>query len=172
MINAASATTLPQPLMRHDQAARLDTPAKNKTNHQSTQKLSDEDLQKVQQLKQRDQEVRSHEQAHLSAAGGLAQGGPHFSFVTGPDGRRYAIGGDVSVNVAPVSGDPLATLQKAEQIKRAALAPAKPSTQDQRVAAKATAMQMKAQMELLNQNQELKNKKESNQSTPQIDISA
>ena len=170
MINAAS-TSFSQPLMRHDQAARLDTPAENKTNGKNSQTLSDDALKKVQQLKQRDQEVRSHEQAHLSAAGGLAQGGPHFSFVTGPDGRRYVVGGDVSVDVAPVSGDPLATLQKAEQIKRAALAPAKPSTQDQRVAAQATTMQMKAQMELLKQNQELKNKKAPDQSTPQIDIS-
>ncbi len=123
-------------------------------NNKPTDKAAREQTrQEVKQLKQRDQEVRTHEQAHLSAAGGLAHGGPSFTFVTGPDGRRYAVGGEVSISVSPVAGDPVATLQKAEQIKRAALAPAQPSSQDQRVAAKAAAMQIKAQMELLKQNQ-------------------
>ncbi len=140
-------------------------------NSQATDKSQSEQIQqKVSQLKQRDQEVRTHEQAHLSAAGGLAHGGPSFTFVTGPDGRRYAVGGEVSVSVSPVAGDPLATLQKAEQIKRAALAPAQPSGQDQRVAAKATAMQMKAQMELLKQNQENPNNSERDKQS--VDISA
>ncbi len=127
-------------------------------------------LQKVQTLKQRDREVRNHEQAHLSAAGGLANGGPSFTFVTGPDGKRYAVGGEVSISVFPVAGDPLATLQKAEQIKRAALAPAQPSGQDQRVAAKAAAMQAKAQMELLKQNQESQ-KGSKNNDEKSLDIS-
>ena len=53
----------------------------------------------------------------------------------GPDGNRYAIGGEVSIDVAPVDGDPEATIAKMEIVKAAALAPAEPSAQDRKVAA-------------------------------------
>lgn len=103
----------------------------------------------VQQLKARDSEVRAHEQAHLNAAGGLATSGAHFSYVTGPDGQRYATGGDVSIDVSAVANDPQATMRKAETIRRAAMAPAQPSGQDYSVASKAAAMASKAAMQLL-----------------------
>ncbi len=48
--------------------------------------VSQEEQKQIQHLKARDQEVRTHEQAHLSAAGGLATGGASFSFQDGPDG--------------------------------------------------------------------------------------
>ncbi len=115
---------------------------------QDTQ-LSPEQQSQVAKLKARDREVRNHEQAHLSAAGSIATGGANFSYVTGPDGQRYATGGDVSIDISEVSGDPAATLRKAETIRRAALAPANPSSQDQSVAAKAGAMANKALAELL-----------------------
>lgn len=111
---------------------------------------SPEQLSQIAELKARDQEVRTHEQAHLSAAGSLARGGAHYSYVTGPDGLRYAAGGDVSIDVSEEPGDPQATIRKAETIRRAALAPANPSGPDQSIAAKATAMANKARGELLN----------------------
>merc|ERR1712169_94465 len=74
----------------------------------------------------RDQEVRVHEQAH-SASGGVHAGSASFSYETGPDGVLYAVGGEVSVDVSKVSDDPQATLDKMEQIQRAALAPAETS---------------------------------------------
>ncbi len=145
--------------------------ASNTESTQPTEKAEAESIQqKTQKLKQRDREVRNHEQAHLSAAGGLANGGPSFTFVTGPDGKRYAVGGEVSISVSPVAGDPLATMQKAEQIKRAALAPAQPSGQDQRVAAKAAAMQAKAQRELLKLDQEKPDDQTSDKKTVDFSI--
>lgn len=117
-------------------------------------KLTEEQQSEVLALKNRDQEVRSHEQAHLSAAGGIAISGAHYSYTTGPDGIRYATGGDVGIDVSAVSGDPQATLQKAETIRRAALAPANPSSQDQSVAAMATEMANKARMDLIRAQQE------------------
>ncbi len=111
--------------------------------------LSEEQRQKVDTLKARDREVRAHEQTHLSAAGNLAVSGANYDYVTGPDGQRYASGGDVSIDVSAVAGDPQATLLKADTIRRAALAPASPSAQDQSVAAKAVAMGNKALSELL-----------------------
>lgn len=113
--------------------------------------LNPRELQKLQALKARDQEVKNHEMAHLSAAGGLATGGASFQYQQGPDGVRYAVGGEVGIDTSPVPGDPAATLNKAEQIRRAALAPANPSPQDQRVAAKAAAMAARARAELVEQ---------------------
>jgi hypothetical protein len=111
--------------------------------------LTAEELAEVQKLKQRDTEVKSHEQAHLSAAGGIASSGASFSFQRGPNGQRYAVGGEVQIDTSAVADDPAATIRKAEMIKRAALAPTSPSSQDQKVAAQATSMAAKARAELL-----------------------
>lgn len=94
-----------------------------------------------------DREVRAHEAAHLAAAGGLAQGGASFDTVQGPDGRAYAVGGEVSIDVSP-GRTPEDTIAKAQQIRSAALAPADPSAQDYRVAAQAAQMAHQAQQEL------------------------
>lgn len=120
----------------------------------------------VQALKDRDREVRSHEQAHLSAAGGIALSGARFQYVTGPDGQRYATGGDVSIDTSEVPGDPAATMRKAETIRRAAMAPAKPSAQDYSVAANAAAMANKAAVEFL------RGPQDSNRKGSQLDVNA
>jgi len=100
------------------------------------------------QLAQRDREVRAHEAAHQSAAGGLG-GAVHFEYQTGPDGKRYAVGGEVPIDVSKIAGDPQATLIKASRIRNAALAPVDPSAHDRAVAAKAAALAAEAQKELL-----------------------
>lgn len=101
----------------------------------------------VDQLAARDREVRAHEQAHLAAAGPYAQG-VSYDYQTGPDGRQYAVGGSVAVDTAPIPGDPQATIAKAQQLRRAALAPAQPSAADRAVAAKAARMEMEARRQL------------------------
>lgn len=113
--------------------------------------LSDEAKQVINQLKARDSEVRAHEMAHQAAAGGYSTGGASYSYQVGPDGRRYAIGGEVGIDVSPVAGDPEATLQKAMVIQRAALAPAEPSTQDMKVASSAIQMANQARVEIATQ---------------------
>lgn len=102
-------------------------------------------------LAQTDREVRAHEQAHLAAAGPYARGGATFTFERGPDGRLYAVAGEVAIDTSPVAGDPAETLRKAEAIRAAALAPADPSTQDRAVAAAAAQMAAVAQAELAQQ---------------------
>ncbi len=92
--------------------------------------------------------MRTHEAAHKNAAGSLARGGAQFEFETGPDGRRYAVGGEVSIDTSKVPGDPQATIAKAETIQRAATAPAQPSSQDRSVAAQASRMEAEARREL------------------------
>ncbi len=101
----------------------------------------------IAELVARDREVRSHEQAH-AAAGGQYAGSPTYSFVKGPDGLNYAVGGEVSIDTAPVSGDPEATIRKAQIIRAAASAPAEPSPQDRRVAAQAATLESDARVEL------------------------
>lgn len=127
--------------------------------------LSPEEEEQVQKLADRDREVRTHEQAHLAAAGPYAKGGPTYSYQKGPDGRNYAIGGEVQIDTAPVSGDPEATIQKARIVKAAALAPAEPSSQDQAVAAAATQMEMQARAEQALQRLEQQNPEEKDTTT-------
>ncbi len=119
-----------------------------------TQELSDSDRRQVEELQTRDREVRAHEAAHKAAAGSLAQGAASFSYQQGPDGRRYAVGGEVSIDASPVDGDPQATLQKAQTIRAAALAPAQPSNADHAVAAKASQMAVSARAEMAAETQE------------------
>ncbi len=102
----------------------------------------------IQELAARDREVRTHEQAHLAAAGGLAHGGAKFKFTTGPNGRQYATSGEVTIDVSPVPNDPEATVVKARKISRAALAPANPSQADRAVAARANALAIEAKVEI------------------------
>ena len=136
----------------------------SKLTKKAVEELSKEDQAKIQQLKRRDLEVKAHEQAHLSAAGSLAVGGASFTYTSGPNGVRYATGGEVNINSSPVNDDPAASLRKADAIRRAALAPATPSSQDQLVASRATAMAETARTELIQQTQEEQtSKKESNE---------
>ncbi|BBL71399.1 putative metalloprotease CJM1_0395 family protein [Methylogaea oryzae] len=109
--------------------------------------LTQEAVKALEKLKATDREVRAHEAAHLAAAGGIAVSGASFSYERGPDGQQYAVGGEVSIDTSPVPNDPEATARKAEQIRRAALAPANPSGQDISVAAAASQMQAQAQAE-------------------------
>lgn len=120
----------------------------NVSNNTDPAKLSDEAKQEIQQLSLRDQEVQVHEAAH-AAVGGQYAGAPSLTYETGPDGKRYAVAGEVNIDISEVAGDPQATIDKAEVIRAAALAPAQPSGQDRNVAAKASQMKAKAQAELM-----------------------
>lgn len=109
----------------------------------SDKTLTRSEKEEIQQLKSRDQEVRTHEQAHVSAGAKNAQ----YEYETGPDGKRYATGGHAEIETS--KGDsPESTITKAQQIKKAALAPSNPSSQDRKVAAEAEAMIAEAQKEL------------------------
>ncbi len=108
--------------------------------------LSPEEQVVVAQLRVRDQEVRAHERAHVAAAGGLA-GSPQYTYQTGPDGRRYAVGGSVSIDLSP-GGTPEETLARAERVRAAATAPAEPSGADLAIAARASQMIADARLDI------------------------
>jgi len=113
----------------------------------SLQEMTAEEEKMVIELKQRDQEVRAHEAAHLAAAGQYAKGGASYTYQKGPDGRRYAIGGEVPIDVSEEK-TPEETIQKMRTLKRAAMAPAEPSSTDRSVAANASATEARASQEL------------------------
>ncbi len=117
--------------------------ANSKAGNKKTQ-LNQEEREEVRQLQQREQKVKSHEQAHIAAGGQYVKGGANFEYKRGPDGELYAVGGEVSLDASKVPGDPEATIRKAQTIRKAALAPADPSSQDRQVAAKARQMEMEA----------------------------
>lgn len=121
------------------------------------QQLDQAEQRQVAELKSRDTQVRAHEAAHVAAGGGLVRGGASFQYKQGPDGKRYAVGGEVSIDASPVSGDPQATILKAQTVQRAALAPADPSAQDRRVAAQGSQMAAQARMELAKQRMDEQN---------------
>jgi len=110
------------------------------------QQLNEEQQAQVQDLRQRDAEVRRHEAAHATQGGPFA-GAPSYEYVRGPDGRLYAVGGEVKIDVTP-AGSPQSTVAKMEQIIRAALAPADPSPQDRAAAAAAQQIKQQAEAEL------------------------
>jgi hypothetical protein len=133
--------------------------AKDNGQDESAGKENAEDQQQQQQaeqqlseLKQRDAEVRAHEQAHASLGGQYASL-PQYEYERGPDGRRYAVGGEVSIDISEAS-TPEETIRKAQQVKAAALAPAEPSAQDLRVATEATQMALEARNEIVREKAE------------------
>lgn len=144
----AKANTKSDSLTLSDKSKDKVQESKNAGN--SEQSLSEEEKAVVQKLKQRDEEVKRHEQAHLSAGGGLVRGGASFSYQTGPDGMKYAIGGEVQIDISSEE-DPKATITKMQQVKRAALAPSDPSSQDRAVAAMASKIEAQAAAELREQ---------------------
>jgi len=119
----------------------------NNSSESETQKVDVQQEQIINELQRRDKEVRSHELAH-AAVGGSFTGAPNYSFETGPDGQKYAVGGEVSVDLSTVAGNPTATIAKMQKVHAAALAPANPSVQDTQVAASAIQIILQAQSEL------------------------
>ncbi|HOQ90624.1 MAG TPA: putative metalloprotease CJM1_0395 family protein [Candidatus Hydrogenedentes bacterium] len=112
--------------------------------------LSPEEQREIARLREMDRRVRQHEQAHLAAGGAYVRGGAQFTYVRGPDGKMYATGGEVSIDVSP-ERTPEATIAKMQQVRRAALAPADPSPQDRSVAAAAARAEMDARRKLAEQ---------------------
>lgn len=136
---------------QESEAKRREAPARRRAQAEG---LSPEQQRVVAELQARDQEVRAHEGAHKAAGGSLA-GGMSLSYQTGPDGRRYAVGGEVSIDTGS-ERDPQATIAKMRQVIAAALAPAQPSAQDRAVAAAARAAMLAAERQLREQDAQAK----------------
>lgn len=142
----ATIAPVTDPVPEPEVSLRRPPPAEPLTQRTHTQ-LSFEELKVVNRLSALDRDVRAHEQAHVAAASGLA-GRPQYTYVTGPDAQRYAVSGEVQIDNSPSPASPQATIDKMEQVKKAALAPAQPSGQDEAVANAAEATIREAQAEI------------------------
>ena len=136
------------PENQNPQQPKRSNPQEEKQASAAIKQLTQEELKLLDELKQADTEVRNHEMAHIAAGGGLITSGASFTYRRGPDGIRYAVAGEVGIDTSAIPGDPKATIQKMQQVQRAALAPASPSNQDIKVAANASSMAAKASSEL------------------------
>lgn len=96
--------------------------------------LSPEQRRQLAELARVDREVRAHEAAHLRVGAGIVTSGANFSYVYGPDGKSYAVAGEVGIDTSPEE-EPEANIDKGQRIQIVALAPAEPSPQDYRIAA-------------------------------------
>ena len=137
---------------KQDELQSQNEQTKEQKAQKSFEELTPSEKQQVSELKARDTEVRAHEAAHQAAGAGLA-GGASFSYQKGPDGKMYAVGGEVPISFKQ-GRTPQETIANARQVKAAAMAPANPSPQDYSVANTATMMELKAQQELVKQMQE------------------
>lgn len=128
-----------------------------------------EELKQIKQMERTDREVRQHELAH-QAAGGPYTGGASYEYEVGPDGKRYVVAGQVSIDYGPVAGNPAATIDKMQTVAAAALAPMDPSPKDYQVAARARQYMAEARMELAMQRlQEQANRGEPGEATDSRD---
>ncbi|MEW9797760.1 putative metalloprotease CJM1_0395 family protein [Alteromonas sp. CYL-A6] len=136
-----------------DDSADKDNASDESAGKQAAQEQQREAVQQeVEELKARDQEVRTHEQAH-AAVGGQYAGSPQYEFTQGPDGRRYVTDGEVSIDISEAQ-TPEQTLKKMQQVRSAALAPAQPSSQDLKVAAEAGQKAFEARLEIAEKRQQ------------------
>ena len=113
---------------------------------EETRAEQEADAEMVEELKARDKEVRAHELAH-AIVGGQYAGAPTYEYQYGPDGRSYAVGGEVQIDISKES-TPEKTLQKMEQVVASAMAPQEPSAQDVRVANQARQIAAEARSDL------------------------
>lgn len=115
--------------------------------------LTPEERRVVAELQQIDRTVRAHEQAHLQAGRGVVTSGASFTYTYGPDGRQYAVAGEVGIDTSR-ERKPEANIDKGRRIQAAALAPKDPSPQDYRVASIGGQIEAQGHSDLVRQQRE------------------
>lgn len=135
---------------KKEELKELESKQSIKTN--ASKELTSGEEQLVKELEARDAEVKAHEAAHQSAGGGMT-GAATYTYQQGPDGKMYAVGGEVSISMKGGS-TPEETIANARQIQAAAMAAGDPSSQDFAVASSARVMEMKAQQQLVKEKKE------------------
>ena len=131
--------------------SRVDKETGEKENLFAPKGLDGEPLDKgemivIAELKKIDVAVHAHEMAHQAAGGSYVRGGASYQYKRGPDGKRYAVSGEVRIDTSEES-TPEKTIAKMRTVRAAALAPVDPSPQDRRVAAAASAAITEARQE-------------------------
>lgn len=109
--------------------------------------LTPEEEAEVERLKEREEEVITHEEAHAAAGAGVT-GAISYSYTTGPDGKEYITDGEIQIDTSTGSGDPESVIAKMEAVIRSAYAPAEPSSKDRQVAAQAQQILAAAELQI------------------------
>jgi len=136
-----------------DKAAAQPSEQQSSRQRLAPKELTPEQQQQVAELQQIDRAVRTHEQAHLSAGRGVITSAANFSYIYGPDGKRYAVGGEVGIDTS-AEKKPEANIDKGIRIQAAALAPRDPSPQDYRVASIGSQLEAQGRGDLARQQSE------------------
>jgi hypothetical protein len=123
------------------------SPSRATSPYGGAQGLTPEQQRQVAKLKEIDQAVHAHEAAHIRAGSGVVTGGPSYSYTYGPDGKAYAVGGEVGIDTSS-ERKPQANVDKGRRIVAAALAPSDPSPQDYRVASVGAQLEAQGRSEM------------------------
>ena len=98
----------------------------------SINKYDDDDFARVlEKFKNKDAEIRTHEQVHASI--GHTTAPISYSYQQGPDGKMYAVGGSVRLETS-MPDDPKAAAFKLDILQKAASAPSNTSGADNAIA--------------------------------------
>ncbi len=110
-------------------------------------KLSREEQKEVERIKRIDREVKRREVAHRAVAGNYARGSISFEYVTGPDGKKYAAEGHITIDARPILNNPKASIRKAQAIRSAKL-DSGDAALDRSVSAEVAKMEREARIKL------------------------
>ena len=160
--NAAYASISPEAIALYNTEQQSSSDSEENSGN-TEEELTQQEKQEVSELKMTDSEVRAHENAHKAAAAGLTTSAPNYEYETGPDGKKYAVAGDVNVSYKH-SDDPEVNLRNAQQLKASALAPADPSSQDRKVAAQADREIAQARQDILEEQRQMSEEEEESSS--------
>ncbi|WP_145185463.1 hypothetical protein [Planctomycetes bacterium Pla163] len=107
-----------------------------------------EAVRELRQLQRSDRQVRLQENLKRQMGAEHVRGGAEYSFVEGPDGRRYAVSASSEFELPDANTDPRQAAHDAAQIRRAVLAAARSSPADRALAARATSLEARARAEI------------------------
>jgi len=147
-----------------DEATANDKEKFKKTDLSKVNKKTSEDLaitKEIKDLQDREDMIIKHERSHMAVGGNLASS-PSYIYTTGPDGKKYISGGEVSMRL-PTTGSFEKMLANVKKVVQASTAGINPSPTDIKTAALAVAMESKITNEMT-----LKKAKESYEKAKEI----
>lgn len=123
-----------------DQAEAIKPKSDYYENSSTVENYDEVDFQRVlEKFKSKDQDVRSHEQIHATI--GHTTTPISYTYQEGPDGKMYAVGGNVRLDTS-IPQDPKAASYKLDQIKKAAAGPMDSSGADSMIVSAANLNKM------------------------------
>ncbi len=109
----------------------------------------------VRQMDDRSRKITNHENRHAAvlrdSGTGVADAKPQLTRQQGPDGRQYAVAGEVNTDLRPIPGNPYATEHKAEAVYRSAIGDSDRSESDNQAARRALFAAQEARQSKLQQ---------------------